>query len=166
MARLLNQQSDASSQIAVSHLIEHPEILPVVAEWFQSEWPDWYGPGGPGDVGRDVNSYANEGSLPVGVVAFFDGQPWGVAALKAESIPSHTHLAPWAAAGFVVPRLRGRGIGALLLSALEAEAKALGYDCIHCGTATSNSLLQRSGWRFIDTVQLHGKDVSLYAKAL
>ena len=166
MARLLNQEAESSSPITVSRLIEHPEVLPIVAVWFQSEWPDWYGPGGFGDVKRDVQSFANEGSLPVGVVAFSAGEPCGAAALKAESIPSHTHLAPWAAAGFVVPELRGRGIGALLLSALEAEAKALGYDSIYCGTATANSLLQRSGWRAIDAVQLHGKDVSIYTKAL
>lgn len=163
---MLNQEAAASSRITVSRLIEHPEVQPIVAAWFQSEWPDWYGPGGPGDVGRDVHSYANEGSLPVGVVAFFAGQPCGVAALKAESIPSHTHLAPWAAAGVVVPKLRGRGIGALLLSALEAEAQALGYDSVYCGTATANSLLQRAAWRVIDTVQLHGKQVSIYAKEL
>ncbi len=152
--------------ITVSRLVEHPEVLPIVARWFQGEWPDWYGPGRFGDAERDVQSFANEGSLPVGVVAFSAGEPCGAAALKAESIPSHTHLAPWAAAGFVVPKLRGRGIGALLFSALEAEAKALGFDSIYCGTSTANLLLQHSGWRAIDAVQLLGKDVSVYAKAL
>jgi len=90
--------------ITVSRLVEHPEVLPIVARWFQGEWPDWYGPGRFGDAERDVQSFANEGSLPVGVVAFSAGEPCGAAALKAESIPSHTHLAPWAAAGFVVPK--------------------------------------------------------------
>ena len=163
---VIDREGEASSRITVSRLIDHSELLPVVAAWFQSEWPDWYGAGGPGDVERDVHSYANEGRLPVGVIAFCAGRPCGAAALKAESIPSHAHLAPWAAAGFVVPELRGRGIGALLLSALEAEAKALAYDRIYCGTATANSLLQRAQWRFIDAVQLHGKQVSIYAKEL
>ena len=76
---VLDMEAEASSRITVSRLIEHPEVLPIVAAWFQSEWPDWYGPGGPGDVERDVSSYANEGSLPVGLVAFIAGEPCGAA---------------------------------------------------------------------------------------
>ena len=155
-----------TARITVSRLIAHREVLPLVAEWFRNEWPDWYGPGGPGNVEQDVQSFSNEGSLPLGILAFSDGAPCGAAALKAESIPSHTHLRPWAAAGFVVPGLRGQGIGARLLSALEVEAKALGYSSIYCGTATANTLLQRAQWRVIDSVQLHGKDVSVYEKSL
>jgi GNAT superfamily N-acetyltransferase len=154
------------SSVTVSRLIAHPEVLPLVSAWFKHEWPDWYGPGGPGDVEGDVRSFANEGGLPLGVIAFSDGAPCGAAALKAESIPTHTHLAPWAAAGFVVPRLRGQGIGARLLSALEMEAKNLGYSSIYCGTATANALLRRAQWRVIDRVQLRGEDVSVYEKAL
>ena len=155
-----------TATVTVSRLIAHPEVLPLVSEWFRQEWPDWYGPGGPGDVEKDLRSFSNEGSLPLGVIAFSDGAPCGAAALKAESIPSHAHLGPWAAAGFVVPRLRGQGIGARLLSALEAEARVLGYSSIYCGTATANSLLERAQWRPIDRVELRGKDVSVYVKAL
>ena len=155
-----------TERVTVSLLIAHPEVLPLVSGWFRHEWPDWYGPEGPGDVEKDLRSFSNEGSLPLGIIAFEDGVPCGAAALKAESIPSHTHLRPWAAAGFVVPQLRGRGIGARLLSALEVEAKILGYACIHCGTATANSLLRRAEWRVIDSVRLRGKEVSVYEKAL
>ena len=155
-----------SIEALVSRLVAHPESLPLVAEWFRTEWPGWYGAGGAGDVEKDLQSFSNEGNLPVGIIAFSNGAPCGAAALKAESIPSHPHLRPWAAAGFVLPELRGRGIGAKLLSALEAEARALGYSSIYCGTATANSLLQRAEWQVIDRVQLHGKEVSVYKRAL
>jgi len=49
---------------------------------------------------------------------------------------------------------------------LSEHLKALGFDSIYCGTSTANLLLQHSGWRAIDAVQLLGKDVSVYAKAL
>ena len=155
-----------SIEVRISRLLAHPEALPLVAEWFRAEWPGWYGVGGAGDVDNDLQSFSNEGSLPVGIIAFANDVPCGVAALKAESIPSHAHLGPWAAAGFVLPALRGQGIGAKLLAALEVQAKALGFPSIYCGTATANSLLRRAEWHVIDRVHLHGKEVSVYERAL
>jgi GNAT superfamily N-acetyltransferase len=152
--------------VVVERLFNHPSVLPTLVMWFKAEWPAWYGPDGKGSAEADLDAYANQGSLPVGVVAFHRGAVCGAAALKANSIPSHTHLAPWAAAGFVQPSLRGQGIGAILLAALESEAKALGYTTIYCGTSTARSLLARARWRHLESVQLEGKEVGVYQKAL
>lgn len=155
-----------AADITTARLAGHPEALTSLADWFRGEWPGWYGPGGAGCAEEDLLGYAHEGSLPVGFVAFHNGTLCGVAALKAESLPSHSHLTPWAAAGLVAPPLRGQGIGAVLLSALETEAKRLGYSRIYCGTATAASLLLRSQWRFVESVEREGKQVDIYEKAL
>lgn len=152
--------------ISVEPLAAHPELLPLLRDWFESEWPDYYGPNGPGDAQRDLRTFANRGSLPVGVVAFHAGTVCGVAALKADSIPTPQFLAPWAAAGLVKPALRGQGIGAALLTALEQEARLLGYDRIYCGTNTSESLLRRSGWQLLEQVTHDGENLGVYYKTL
>jgi GNAT superfamily N-acetyltransferase len=95
-----------------------------------------------------------------------DGAHRGCAALKAESLPTHRHLTPWAAAGFVLPAERGRGIGARLLLALEHEARQLGYRRIHCGTATAESPPRRCGWRLAERIDHDGIDLGIYDKAL
>jgi GNAT superfamily N-acetyltransferase len=152
--------------IAVEPLALHPQALPVLRAWFEAEWPAYYGPGGPGSAQRDLESYANLGSLPLGVVALIQGEVCGVAALKADSIASHAHLSPWAAAGLVRPSLRGRGIGRLLLAALEEQARGLGFLHVYCGTATSHALLQRCGWELIETVMHEGERLGIHRKAL
>jgi GNAT superfamily N-acetyltransferase len=81
--------------------------------------------------------------LPAGFVAWEDGTPAGFAALKSESLPTHKHLAPWAAAGLVLQSHRGRGIGQHLLRALVKHARDLGFDHVYCGTATAITLLRR-----------------------
>ena len=73
------------------------------------EWAAYYGPGGPGDAKQDLLAYSSRETLPVGLIAFYDDQLCGVAALKAHSISAHPHLAPWAAAGLVLPQFRGPG---------------------------------------------------------
>ncbi|HYD94665.1 MAG TPA: GNAT family N-acetyltransferase [Noviherbaspirillum sp.] len=152
--------------ISIATLALHPQLVPVLCGWFEAEWPSYYGPGGPGSAQRDIEAYANQGTLPVGVVALKDGSVCGVAALKAESIASHAHLSPWAAAGFVHPSLRGQGIGGLLLDALEEQARSLGFVRIYCGTSTAQSLLQRSGWKLIECISHEGKRLGIYGKAL
>jgi len=154
------------THLHISYLADHLDAVPVLKQWFETAWADYYGPAGPGDAEQDLIAYSNREKLPVGLVAFCEGQLCGIAALKPDSISTHTHLYPWAAAGFVVPRFRRRGIGAKLVSALEDVARALGYSTIYCGTSTAISLLKRHEWQFMERVRYHGEDVSIYQKAL
>ena len=140
-----------------------PALQGEVSAWLLSEWPDWYGDTGPGDLAGDVAAFArSESLLPVGFVVFEADRAVGFAALKQTSIPGQEHLSPWAAAAFVVPAHRGRGIGAFLLRALVEHAKAIGFDPVYCGTSTAVSLLQREGWHPVEQVVLAGTPLSIF----
>lgn len=151
--------------LTIEPLALHPEALPVLVSWYETEWPAWYG-SGRGNARHDLQAFSNQGSLPVGVVALQNGVVCGVAALKAESIPSHKHLSPWVAAGIVNPALRGQCIGLQLLLALEAQAKALNATHIYCGTNTAETLLQRANWQLLEKITHEGKALSIYEKVL
>ena len=152
-----------STPVTIAPLSQHQPLLPLVADWFVAEWPAWYGPGGRGDLWADLHAFAAaDGALPVGVLAFRDGRAVGAAALKAESIASHRHLSPWAAAGYVLPELRGQGIGAALLVGLVATARAMGHATVYCGTRSARSLLLRSGWQAIDSTLMEGEPLTVF----
>ncbi|MGE3465318.1 MAG: GNAT family N-acetyltransferase [Pyrinomonadaceae bacterium] len=150
----------------IAYLADHPEALPILERLFQSEWAAYYGAGGPGNAQQDLLAYSNRGQLPVGLVAFIGSEPCGIAALKAESISTHKHLAPWVGGGMVAPQFRRLGIGAHLASALEDVARKLGFKTIYSGTSTANTLLVREGWQFIELVEYDGEAVSIYEKAI
>lgn len=152
--------------VSIELLADHRELLPLLQEWFESEWPSYYGANGPGNALEDLRAFANRGSLPIGAVALRQGVACGVAALKPESIASHRHLSPWAAAGLVSPSERGKGIGSLLLAALEREAGKLGFPFIYCGTSTAESLLQRCQWQLMERIVHEGQGLGIYRKAL
>jgi GNAT superfamily N-acetyltransferase len=160
------ERLSVAAKLRIEYLSNHPEVLPVLKQWFETEWASYYGLGGRGDAQRDLAAYANGTRLPVGVVAFLDNEICGVAALKSESISTHSHLSPWAAAAMVNPAHRGRGIGTELIRALEEEAKRQGYCDIYCGTSTATHLLERRGWRLMEQVEYDGANLSIYAKAL
>jgi len=153
------------NNVSVELLALHPGALPTLVAWYEGEWPLWYG-SGRGDATRDLQAFSNQGCLPVGIVALRDGVVCGAAALKAESIESHKHLSPWAAAGFVDPALRGQGIGLRLLHALEAQARTLDFRRIYCGTSSAGNLLRRANWQQVERITHEGKELSIYEKAL
>ena len=154
--------------ILIRPLRDCPEAIPRLVAAFEAEWPDWYGPPGPGDAAADLAAFANpDGALPVGVVALdASGQPLGTAALKAEFRPEFAHLTPWASAGWVRPDLRRHGLGALLLRALEAEARRLGHARLYCATATAITLLEREGWTEQAQTVHDGHDIRIFQRTL
>jgi GNAT superfamily N-acetyltransferase len=140
-----------------------PALASTVAGWMLSEWPQWYGPGGPGDLAGDVAAFGrSDVVLPVGFVVFSGEQAIGFGALKRESIPSQAHLSPWAAAGFVLPSHRGQGVGAFLLQAMVSHAQQLGHARVYCGTSTAASLLQRAGWQCLAQIVHAGQPMGIY----
>ena len=163
----MTPRSTPSTAITTRPLCDHPYLLGLVAQWFVAEWPGWYGPGGAGDIAQDLQSFARSAqALPVGLIVFEGDVPVGAGVLKAESIPTHAHLAPWAGAGYVLPACRGRGIGAELLRALVAKAAELGYGHVYCGTSSAESLLSRSGWTAIELISHDGKPLTIFRVAV
>jgi GNAT superfamily N-acetyltransferase len=149
-------------------LRQRPEFCAFFAQRFESEWPEWYGPGGQGNAIEDLEAFANpEGFIPVGVIAIDEpDSPIGIAALRPTSIATHVRLSPWATAGYVVPARRRAGVGAQLLAALLAEARRLGFHTIYCATSSAVSLLEREGWRNIDAVVHDGEKHFVFSKVV
>jgi GNAT superfamily N-acetyltransferase len=155
-----------ASNLRIEYLADHPEVLPNLKTWFETEWAAYYGGNGRGDAQTDLSAFANRASLPVGLVAFFGNELCGITVLKADSITSHKHLCPWATAALVIPNHRRKGVGTQLLAAVEELAKHLGYARIYCGTNAAMRLLERRGWRFMEHGEANGENVSVYEKAL
>jgi GNAT superfamily N-acetyltransferase len=154
--------------ISIRPLRDCLTALAPLAAAFEAEWPDWYGPGGPGDAAADLAAYANpDGRIPVGIVALDpSGAPLGTAALKAAFTPEFAHLTPWASAGWVEPSLRRQGLGALLVRALEAEARRLGFAHLYCATSTAITLLEREGWTEHAQTVHDGHQIRIFQRAL
>lgn len=153
-------------KLKIEPLADHPEFLPSLQCLFETEWASYYGSCGPGNAQVDLKEYANKKGFPFGVVAILDGNFCGAAVLKNESISTHPHLYPWAAAGIVTLSFRRQGIGSKLLAALETAAKNFGFSHIYCGTNTANNVLERQSWQLLEWTIQNGEKVGIYEKKL
>jgi GNAT superfamily N-acetyltransferase len=147
-------------------LHDHPELRPIVASWLKTEWPEWYGQGGHGNVTQDVALYADSRTkLPIGLVLFRDEEPVGFGSLKSEGPEDFAHLGPWAGAGYILPELRRKGLGQSLLFGMLSYARSIGAQRVYCATSTASSLMLRSGWLLLGHAQHGGKTVAVFESA-
>lgn len=148
-------------------LAAHTRYLPELQRWFEDEWPDYYGAGGPGNAATDLAAFARDAdALPLAVIALQGDALCGIAALKREAFGGLDALHPWASAGLVKRDLRGRGIGAQLIAALEYQARRLGHAQIWSATSTAATLLLRCGWHWRQTIVQDGSEFGVYEKRL
>ena len=166
VAKTASACAAAAATIRIEPLRHHVDAVPLLSRWFEQEWPDWYGTGGRGDARSDLLSFATSQTLPTALVALHDDNICGIAALKRDGLPSHADLTPWIGAGLVRSDMRGRGIGAALLAALEHEAASLGFANVYCATATAESLLARDGWTLLERVLHDSHDLAVFRKAM
>ena len=145
-------------------LSDAPFAIPTLTRWFIDEWAPWYGQDGQGNAEADLLACCNRDSLPLAVAALGDeDQVFGTAALKHQSLGSELGYGPWLAAVLVGQVYRRRGIGDMLVGAIETEARRLGHESIYVSTDSAVSLVTRRGWTSLDqhTDSLRGR-VSIY----
>ncbi|NNE84517.1 MAG: GNAT family N-acetyltransferase [Alphaproteobacteria bacterium] len=138
--------------------------IPVLAELFVEAWGPYYGPAGPGDAEHDLRSCCNRDEMPLALVALDTTQNiLGTAALKPHSLETHRHLNPWLAAMLVAPDQRGKGIASALITAIEDEARRLGFASLYSDTASGSALLERQGWQKLEAdIQTLREPATLY----
>jgi len=157
-------------KLRIELLADHPEALTILKELFESEWEPYYGVAGPGNAETDIKESANRTGLPIALVAIFDGNICGTAALKMESVTIYPDYLPWLAGLLVAPAYRRQGIGEQLIVAIELLAKKLGYKEIYVGTGEKSGMseitLDKRNWKFIDKGDYFVSEATVYKKKL
>ena len=68
--------------VRISHLIEHPEYVPQLAQWLFEQWDFILGEKSPETRIEELSAQMNRDELPIAWVAHGNGQLFGTAALR------------------------------------------------------------------------------------
>jgi N-acetylglutamate synthase-like GNAT family acetyltransferase len=132
--------------VTTEYLADHPEALPILAEWQHREW----GYLRPGDTAEKrmvrLQGYANRDRIPLTVVALEAGNVLGSASLIPHDMDTRMELTPWLAGVYVGEAYRRRGIGAELVRRIMAEAGKLSVPLLYLYTVHSEKFYAGLGW--------------------
>ena len=123
-----SRHSELPLEMKIELLNDHSESIPMLADWYVSEWEPYYGVHGPGDAQSDLESRSNRDEIPIGFVAIEGDEICGIAALDLDEA---TDLTPSVVGLLVEPSRRGRGVATALLESAEFHAKRLGCSRLY-----------------------------------
>jgi predicted N-acetyltransferase YhbS len=110
---------------------------------------------------RSLELFVSHQSHGVALVAKADGEPIGTCLLVESEIEPNHDVSPWLAGLFVVPEHRRKGVGAILVRAIEDQARQRGFSRLYLYTTEAVGFYARFGWAVIDRTNWKGYDTVL-----
>jgi GNAT superfamily N-acetyltransferase len=149
--------------IEIAYLVDYPDVIPTLVQWFRAQWPDYYAHRTPTVIAQDFYEEANRNGLPVRLVAFADGELAGTVTLRERAFQVFPEYHPGLGGLFVEEQYRGCGIGTELVKAGMKVAREQGYQTIYTTTVTASSILEHLGWKWLRNISHENEHVGLYS---
>ena len=144
---------------------DRPDLVEVTARW---RWEAFVRDTEPfeGVLKRAQRTASMGLAIPRTLVLLVDDVPVGTASLKAHDLEERLDLTPWLAGMFVAPCARGQGYAAVLIAAIEEEARKASISTLWLYTNTAEQVYARVGWRTVEIVLHDGKPFALMRRDL
>ena len=120
--------------IKIEPLGNYPELVSLCARWNFDEWGQAAGRTLEETLGG-FGPFLNPAGQQRAFIGFVNELPAGLVLLINNDLESHPHLKPWLASLFVIPEMRGKGIGKALIRAVEVAARDQGHTALYLYTS-------------------------------
>lgn len=146
----------------IENIVDHVDLVPVVARWHWDEWGEADPRGSFESWTRGLAAKTRRDGVPTTFVALdADGRAIGSVTLSEHDMPDHAEFAiygPWIGGTFVVPEARGRGVGSALMQHAVGEAKRWGIECLYLYTSSAERFYAALGWTTVALVKYENED--------
>ena len=115
---------------------------------------------------RSLEQFVSDQARGVALVAKADGEPVGTCLLVESEIEPRHDVSPWLAGLFVVSEHRRKGAGAVLVRAIEDQARQRGFSRLYLYTSDAVGFYARLGWSVLDRTDWRGFDTALMVRDL
>lgn len=146
------------ADISVEIVRDDPLLIDIISKWYKQEWGTT-----PQTVGRLVKTFqivALEKGIPVGTAGLYDE----VSLLNV--YPQFRTYRPWLGMLYVIPEKRLLGIGSLLCSRIEQQARARRNKKIYLYTFTAEQMYRKQAWIEMKRVIYKSRDTVVMYKDL
>ncbi len=139
--------------------------IALCAKWRLEAFGDVLGASLQDEIKR-LEDFVAGGQGQVALMARCDGVPAGTCLLTPTELEPCHPVSPWLAGLYVVPEYRRRGIGRLLISATEEQARQRGNSHIYLYTDDAIAFYEGLGWRVIEQTMWMDHPMALMARDL
>jgi GNAT superfamily N-acetyltransferase len=115
---------------------------------------------------RSLELFASDRRHGVVLVAKADDKPIGTCLLVESEIEPNHDVSPWLAGLFVVPEHRREKAGAVLVRAIEDQARERGFSRLYLYTTEAVGFYATLGWSVLDRTNWKGSDIALMVRDL
>lgn len=150
------------NMITIDFLADHLDVIPTLTKWFRAQWADYFANMSDEEMTRDFLEDISRNSLPTRLVAFDADRVVGTIVLRKQETETMLEDQPELGGLYVMESYRGRGIATELVQAGMEVARQQGYETVSATTVAAAGILERLGWKFIETVQYPDGEVLLY----
>jgi len=134
-------------------LRDHPELLPIVAEWYFREWGVSHAGRTLADEQQRLRPIDPSDAMPMVLMAMEAGVPVGAARIKRHERLERLEREFWLGGVYVVASHRGHGIAGRIIGELMSRAVTLGIRDVYLQTkADDGGLYRRLGWLPLESV--------------
>lgn len=150
----------------ITYLKHQPEFLDTLAPLLYKMWGHHQSENTLAARYKIMQRRMNENVIPTCVIASNASGVLGTASLIECDCDERAHLTPWLATVFVLEGARSMGVGSLLVTRIEDEARLLKNEKIYLVTPDKESFYVRLGWQTIEHIDYHGEASCIMQKIL
>jgi GNAT superfamily N-acetyltransferase len=110
--------------------------------------------------------FASDPAHGVALIAKSDGVPIGTCLLVESEIEPVLDVSPWLTGLFVVPEHRRKGAGAVLVRAIEDQARQREFARLYLHTTDAVGFYENLGWEVMDRTNWKGFDTAVMIRSL
>jgi GNAT superfamily N-acetyltransferase len=158
--------STSMAATVVEYLADHRGLIPELARMHFDEWGYLRPDETLAEREKRLGGCCNRNNIPIAMVALTEGRLSGSAMLVECDMSSRPDLGPWLAGIYVVPALRGRGLGTRLIARMEREAAGQGTRTLFLYTPATESMYASLGWSVLERREYQGTMVAVMHKNL
>jgi len=150
----------------ISHLADHHDVIPTLSDWFYREWSYLHPDRTEQDVTKLISERTNKNKIPIALVAFEGDELVGTVCLKVNDMDTKPELMPWLAGLYVKHSWRRKGIGSMLVKAIEKKAFELEVNHLFLYTPESEQFYSKLGWHVMGRENYHNVPVTVMEKEI
>ena len=148
------------SDITIDYLEDRPEFLEQLARLSWKEWQEIYEQRDQTleHCRKNYRERMNTDRLPLTLVALRGNELVGMVSLKFHDMDTRPDLDPWLGGLLVIPELRNRGVGTMLMHRATEKARKLNVSRLYLWTHSAERLYHKLGWQVVERSEYFGKE--------